>query len=206
MSAVRDLTGRRFGRLLVVSRSANDKRDRSMWLCTCNCGISKMVAALHLTTGQTKSCGCLARERASRLGRSKRKPPGVSAWNNLLTAHRSSARRRGLTTELTPVQFRALAELPCLYCGRVGVGRHHSYLDEVRYNGIDRFDSSLDYTVDNCVTCCADCNMLKGATDGASFVLLVRRIAEVTSDWDLSDIEFRSGRAFGGRPVPGTSL
>lgn len=54
----RDLTGKQFGRLTVKHRveSRNGKR---MWLCACSCGGTKEVATSHLTSGGTKSCGCL---------------------------------------------------------------------------------------------------------------------------------------------------
>ena len=33
-----DLTGQRFGRLVVVSRKPNNEWRNSMWLCKCDCG------------------------------------------------------------------------------------------------------------------------------------------------------------------------
>lgn len=62
-----DLTGRRFGRLLVTSlKSKGFKRDgRSVaarWFCACDCGASTDVAAGNLTNGGTRSCGCYSRE------------------------------------------------------------------------------------------------------------------------------------------------
>lgn len=32
------------------------------------------------------------------------------------------------------------------------------------YNGVDRLDSSMGYTPDNCVPCCWECNNMKGAS------------------------------------------
>lgn len=59
------LTGRVFGRLTVVGQVQSDKHRRSCWLCRCECGIFRVVAAHELRTGDTKSCGCLRREAAS---------------------------------------------------------------------------------------------------------------------------------------------
>ena len=56
-----NLTGRRFGRLTVISESDNDK-SKIMWLCKCDCGNDKIVAANDLKSGHTKSCGCLSAE------------------------------------------------------------------------------------------------------------------------------------------------
>ena len=57
-----DLSGQRFGRLIVVM-TVSDDRGRGVCDCHCDCGAQKRVAARSLICGDTKSCGCLARER-----------------------------------------------------------------------------------------------------------------------------------------------
>lgn len=56
-----DLTGRKFGQLLVLER-APDKitgsKPRVMWKCRCVCGERVIVRASSLTQGTTVSCGC----------------------------------------------------------------------------------------------------------------------------------------------------
>lgn len=62
----RDLTGERFGRLLVVSishrRVTPNGCVRLMWECLCDCGNKHVAWSTSLTGGTTRSCGCLARE------------------------------------------------------------------------------------------------------------------------------------------------
>lgn len=53
----RDLTGERFGRLVVVSYAGNQR-----WKCCCDCGQENEVWAPDLKRGKTKSCGCLQLE------------------------------------------------------------------------------------------------------------------------------------------------
>lgn len=63
MSRVIDLTGRRFGRLLIVSRSSEKKRSRhARWHCACDCGNDTDVDAGNLRRGKIVSCGCHRRE------------------------------------------------------------------------------------------------------------------------------------------------
>ena len=62
MSALKDLTGQKFGRLTVISRTENDKKGRARWLCKCECGKEVVVQGGHLRSGHTSSCGCLAKE------------------------------------------------------------------------------------------------------------------------------------------------
>lgn len=56
-----DLTGQKFGRLLVLERAENSGR-RVMWCCLCDCGKETIVRADHLRSGAIQSCGCLQRE------------------------------------------------------------------------------------------------------------------------------------------------
>lgn len=62
MTKIRDLTGQTFGKLTVVSFAGRDNRRRGMWLCKCECSNEKTVAGCHLTSGNTKSCGCSSRK------------------------------------------------------------------------------------------------------------------------------------------------
>ena len=57
-----DLTGKRFGRLTVVSRAENSKSGKTRWHCKCDCGNECVVHGDSLKSGNTKSCGCVRRE------------------------------------------------------------------------------------------------------------------------------------------------
>lgn len=52
-----DLTGKRFGHLLVIARSDNPRR-KSKWLCRCDCGNTLEIHASGLIKGRRTSCGC----------------------------------------------------------------------------------------------------------------------------------------------------
>lgn len=55
-----DLTGRRFGRLLVLERASN--YGNAMYKCACDCGAIVEARALYLLAGKKQSCGCLEDE------------------------------------------------------------------------------------------------------------------------------------------------
>lgn len=58
-----DLSGRRFGRLLVTEdRVKVSGRSNYHWRCQCDCGAECLASASHLRRGKI-SCGCEARER-----------------------------------------------------------------------------------------------------------------------------------------------
>ena len=58
MSKLIDLTGKRFGKLVVLERAENDK-GRSQWLCRCDCGNLKVINGSNLRHDKSHSCGCL---------------------------------------------------------------------------------------------------------------------------------------------------
>ena len=71
MSALIDLTGRRFGRLLVLRREGTYYYDDGfvavpLWRCRCDCGRAPVVQGSCLRRGTPRSCGCLAQERKRR--------------------------------------------------------------------------------------------------------------------------------------------
>jgi hypothetical protein len=60
-SVLIDMTGRRYGRLMVLHR-APDKiertRNRVMWWCRCDCGTEKAIVGEVLRRGDATGCGC----------------------------------------------------------------------------------------------------------------------------------------------------
>lgn len=85
-----DLTGQRFGRLVVVCRAANDGRGKqTCWLCRCDCGRESSPRAGSLKNGNTTSCGC-AKTDSSRARRTHggavggRLTPEYTAWRSML--------------------------------------------------------------------------------------------------------------------------
>ena len=78
MGRLVDLTGQRFGRLVVIRRdgtsysSGNPDWSQPTWLCKCDCGNEKIVTGINLKQGCTRSCGCLRRETAVKLGKSRK--------------------------------------------------------------------------------------------------------------------------------------
>ena len=66
MGKVIDLTGQRFGRLVVLWKQGLDKSKRNtLWFCRCDCGKEKAVSFGALKSGATQSCGCIQKERTA---------------------------------------------------------------------------------------------------------------------------------------------
>lgn len=87
-----DLTGQRFGRLVVTEQNGVSKRGSVLWLCLCDCGQRPTVNSSHLTRGYTKSCGCLQKETIRKIGianikhgyrKRGRVNPNYDAWSHM---------------------------------------------------------------------------------------------------------------------------
>ncbi len=71
MSKLIDLTGKRFGRLIVLKRAEDHIQSNGkhvvQWLCKCDCGNELVTSGDSLKGKKTKSCGCLQRDFAKTL-------------------------------------------------------------------------------------------------------------------------------------------
>lgn len=93
---IKDLTGQRFGRLIVdqisIRRgpmrprdgSGYNTRHQTYWLCVCDCGNIKRAMGRDLTRGMTKSCGCLHSETSRATG--SRRGPDRPQWKHGLNS------------------------------------------------------------------------------------------------------------------------
>jgi hypothetical protein len=76
-----DISGKRFGRLTVVTREGTDNNGKPMWLCVCDCGKKKNVSGQALKSRLTKSCGCLSVEKHTTHNKSKTN--AYRSWQNM---------------------------------------------------------------------------------------------------------------------------
>lgn len=84
---IRDLSGQRFGRLLVLGYAGSVKK-KAQWLCECDCGQTKIVGRGSLLSGNSQSCGCLHNELLSQQSTThglSHSAPEYNSWANMLT-------------------------------------------------------------------------------------------------------------------------
>jgi len=77
--SIKQLVGKKFGRLLVVKLGSRGASGRIRWLCLCDCGTEKEILSTSLVRGNTKSCGCYNKEVAVK---SNRKHRGFKDYGN----------------------------------------------------------------------------------------------------------------------------
>jgi hypothetical protein len=76
-----ELAGQRFGRLVVISRTLNNKHNQTGWLCKCDCGKLHTVLTAMLLNGHVKSCGCLQGVHATHR---QTKTPTYRCWHGII--------------------------------------------------------------------------------------------------------------------------
>lgn len=83
-----DLTGQRFGRLIVQRRSGTSIHGKVLWECSCDCGNIAAIKGNCLQSGDTKSCGCfhLERLRGANLthGHARDNSPTYISWRGMI--------------------------------------------------------------------------------------------------------------------------
>lgn len=62
MAAQLDITGKRFGKLVALTREAPHQQP-SRWIFQCDCGLRKSIRRSHVVSGAVNSCGCIVRSR-----------------------------------------------------------------------------------------------------------------------------------------------
>jgi hypothetical protein len=142
MPAAVDLTGKRFGRLVVLDLAAPKGKARA-WSCRCDCGAITVSVGRNLSNGHTRSCGCMRIKHGEYAGNSL-PTPELAAWKSMLdrcgnphsTGWSSYGGRGVVVCELWRLSFDAfLADM----------GRRPSEL-----HSIDRIDVNGNYEPGNC--------------------------------------------------------
>lgn len=95
-----DLTGKRFGKLIVTGCSDEKRGSFRVWNCVCDCGNTTKATANSLKCGKVTSCGCVFREASSKAGKENFKkiikPKCVDGTNlRNLTMSKSKANTSG---------------------------------------------------------------------------------------------------------------
>jgi len=142
-----DLTGCKFGRLLVLSFLHTDKYNNKCYLCKCDCGREKVVRGVSMKNGLTNSCGCLLKDKVTKHGKYK---------SCLYTIFNNMNSRCNNKNNLAYKNYGGRG-IKCLWksCDDFEKDMHESYLEHVKQHGekqttLDRIDVNKNYSKENC--------------------------------------------------------
>jgi len=182
-----DETGNKYSRLQVITYDDNHQFEENGWICLCDCGNIVTVRGRDLRGKRTKSCGCLnderRRERVGRHGvatKAWKLPHGYGSFRSVLRNYKESAKHRNVPWDLNENDAHKLMRQNCFYCGATPntIGGTSLFNGLFIYNGLDRFDNSRGYNIDNVVPCCFKCNNAKLDMTAEDFITWLLRASE----------------------------
>ena len=145
-----DLTGQRFGRLVVVREYGRAKDGQVTWLCKCDCGGEVVVRGDHLRNEHTRSCGCLSRE----LVRERNTTHGC-AYEPWFPTYADMMRRCGHCEGASEYELHLYRDRGITVC-ELWRNSPQAFGDWLIAHGwrkgleIDRIDNNLGYSPENC--------------------------------------------------------
>ena len=80
-----DLTGHRYNRLVVLSKSGARQKNRDLWLCRCDCVNSVLALSNSLRQANTRSCGCLKLDHTKQMGQANKRHGEASRTSEYFT-------------------------------------------------------------------------------------------------------------------------
>lgn len=174
--------GSKYNQLTILDVVAPAEGKHYKAVCKCDCGKTKIIRLARVIQNETKTCGCIFQSEEFKnkiksnllLGFGSSKREVDKTYLNAMSVYNKSYNDE---TDLTFFKFLALSQENCHYCGCEPYKSKNKYEEnehEFIYNGVDRKDSDLEHTIDNCVTSCKTCNFIKDIRPYDEFISFIK--------------------------------
>jgi hypothetical protein len=153
---------------------AYSAKSRAYYFTECiTCGAGSIRRMDHIKTNPEYCNKCKEKRTA--------KPKVQSVINSLYSGCRTNANCRNISFTITKEFFTEIISQNCFYCGQKPIETQFSKSlnrtdTKFLHNGVDRLDSKLGYTIENCVSCCGMCNLMKNKFSVKDFL---KKIAQI---------------------------
>ena len=148
---IKNISGKKFGRLSVIRFYGQDKHLNALFVCLCDCSIGEenrpeiILPSYRLVTGSTKSCGCLFLESIKKHGMSKSKEYIIWTGMKFRCYNKKCKEYHNYGGRGIKVCERWLESFQNFY---EDMGRKPT-VDGIKYS-LDRIDCNGDYCKENC--------------------------------------------------------
>lgn len=201
------ITDQVFGKLTAIEKTLHKNHQKggrtTKWLFKCECGNIRISRASAVVKGFVRSCKeCTEKEYKSAQGargRNKRYEPKEASFRAKASNIKAHAKVRNIPWELTLEQASEILKMDCYFSGHPPSNTYNTFKNrsakqtlkyekenvleqgEIFYNGIDRLNSGLGYTVENSVPCCTFCNIAKNDRPVEDFLIWLDQLVEFRS-------------------------
>lgn len=171
MAKIIDISGKRYGRLTVLSLNACIKREKgksyTTWNAECDCGRVKIIRKSNLISGTT-TCGC-----AQEAARAKpRTDLATLVLSRAFSSYKKRAEKNSIDFSLNKETFEIIIQSPCDFCGKepeISPVRRKNKTEGYAVNTVDRIDSNEGYKLGNVIPACRAHNKMKNNMDILEF-------------------------------------
>lgn len=173
-----DLTGKRFGYLIVTEFGGTDEIGEFKWKCLCDCGKSCTMKGTGFTRRESH-CGCKSRRSFGRVLSGE----GFVCDRMLSKIKNSCVRQKGcrlLKFDITREELESLPHEKCPYCGdKLTFPKNSKEINSGSFTAsLDRIDSTIDcYDKTNAQWVCKTCNLMKMAHSEDFFLNHIQKMA-----------------------------
>lgn len=174
---VKDLEGKKFGNLTVISFAGNNKNGQSTWNTRCDCGKLLTITGYYLRRKKDLSCGC---QRSHGENHSSFSGYG-GIYKSYFSGLKLGAELRELSFEITIENLADLFIKQNGICALSGVEITLKSKHIEQTASVDRKDSSKGYTLDNIQWVHKTINKMKNNLNEIEFIELCRKITEYRS-------------------------
>lgn len=163
MGTKKELSGKYFGRLVVINDSGKRAKDGVVyWSCRCECGNFVDVYSKSLTSGKTRSCGCLNIESLRANGKEaikhvskwieKNKHPSITHGKTKSKEYISWIKLKSRCENLNDIRYENYGKRGIKVCERWK--KFEAFYDDMGICpdgfSIDRIDNDKGYSPENC--------------------------------------------------------